>query len=37
MLRIKYSTEGSQIKVVDTKLWRADPENDVLHDARKII
>jgi hypothetical protein len=37
MRRIKYSTEGNQIKVERTGFGKVNPENDVIHDAQKVI
>jgi hypothetical protein len=36
MRRIKYCTKGNQIKVEKTKLGKVNPENDVIHDAKKV-
>ena len=37
MRRIKYSTKGNQIKVEKTRFGKVNPENDVIHDAQKVI
>ena len=37
MRKIKYSTKGNQIKVKKTKFEKVNPENDVIHDAQKVI
>ena len=37
MRRIKYSIKVNQIKVEKTRLWKVNPENDVIHDTQKVI
>jgi hypothetical protein len=37
MRRIKYSTKGNQIKVKKNRFDLVNPENDVIHDAQKVI
>ena len=37
MRRSKYSTKGNQINVKKTKIGKVNPENDVIHDAQKVI
>ena len=37
MRRSKYCTKGNQIKVKLTRLGKVNPENDVIHDAQKVI
>ena len=37
MLKIEYFTKGNQIKVKKTRFGKVNPENDVIHDAKKVI
>ena len=37
MRKIKYFTRDNQIKVKKTRFGEVNPENDVIHDARKVI
>ena len=37
MRRINYSTKGNQIKVKKPRFEKVNPENDVIHDAQKVI
>ena len=37
MRRIEYSTKSNQIKVEKTTFWKVNPENDVIHDAQKVV
>ena len=37
MRRIKYSTKGNQIKDEKTRFGKINPENDVIHNAEKVI
>jgi hypothetical protein len=37
MRRIKYLTEGNQRKVEKTRFGKVNPENDVIHDAQKVM
>ena len=37
MQRIKYFTKGTQIKVEKTRFEKINVENDVIHDAQKVI
>ena len=37
MRRIKYSTKSNQIKVEKTRFGEVNSENDVIHDAQKVI
>ena len=37
MRRIKYCTKGTQLTVNKTRFGEFNPENDVIHDADKVI